>query len=305
MPRLAHLWLGTVTAGKRNSGTNSRIILIVNPGGERMDSVHHTISVTSQDDLERNQANMYEVSQDQFNTIFEAFPATVDTELLNESSIRLGIRGGDAWTPESVFVWGREQRDAGDIAPLGLVVDLHPSAASHDSLLRVTLSMEAGEGQTSFAIPQAHVGGPDMIIRGLIFLMVTADDDDAGTDDPIRVLITTVDGRLVVDETITDTGQRDQERGQANIYFLPVRSSFTKLALLGGRIELRIGGSDSWLPASLFLFGLDEELPTQFSHLVEPLVHLETWPFGRMSTDVGEGQPSVVLPLVASSLDPP
>jgi hypothetical protein len=63
-------------------------------------------------------------------------------------------------------------------------------------------------------------------------------------------------------------------------------------------IRLRIKGDDAWLPASFFIFGLDKELPSSFSQSVTPLVHLEDWPFGWMSTDMQEGAKEVTLPLL-------
>lgn len=41
-------------------------------------------------------------------------------------------------------------------------------------------------------------GSPDTIIRRLLTIMITADEDDAGTDDDSELQITTVEGRLVV-----------------------------------------------------------------------------------------------------------
>lgn len=301
MPRLGHLWLGTVTAGNRNAGTDSRLVLIVNVAGDKTDNVHKTFGDTAQDDLEADQANIYEVTQDQIETVNGFVPATVDTDSLNTSSIRLAIRGGDAWTPKSVFVWGREQRDDGEVAPLGLVVNLRRSIVSGGALANVTLSTESDEGPVSFGIPQVNSGGAAMPIRGLVVAMITADEEDAGTDDLVHLRITTVDGRVAVDESFTDTGQSDQEEGQANIYFVPVGTPFSRAELNDRSIELSIrGDGDAWLPASFFLFGLSEELPTFFSPLVEPLVHLASWPFGSLSTDISEGREAVFLPPLPS-----
>ncbi len=52
-------------------------------------------------------------------------------------------------------------------------------------------------------------------------LMTRSNEDDAGTDSGIRLQIT-VNGGEVVDFLVPDTPQRDQERGQANWYFVPV-----------------------------------------------------------------------------------
>lgn len=301
MSQLGHLWLGTVTAGGRNSGTDNRIVLIVNVGGDRTDNVHHTFGDTAQDDLERDQANIYEVTQDDIDTVTGFVPGTVDTDSLNTSSIRLAIRGNDAWTPKSVFVWGREQREEGQVIPLGLVINLRRSIFISGVLANVTLSTDTDEGPTSFLIPQVTRGGASMLIRSLLVAMVTADEDDAGTDDRIRLRITTADGRVVLDQVIRDTEQDDQEQGQANIYFIPVATAFTRAELGDRSIELSIEGDDAWLPANFFVFGLSAELPSAFSPQVEPLVHVTTWPFGTMSRDQDEGRERAILPLVPLS----
>jgi hypothetical protein len=60
-----------------------------------------------------------------------------------------------------------------------------------------------------------------------------------------------------------------------------------------GEITLAILGDDAWLPASLFLFGLDTASgrPT---HVV-PIVSLPSWGRGPLSTDQGEGSKVVRL----------
>jgi hypothetical protein len=78
----------------------------------------------------------------------------VDTDSLNPSSIRLAIRGDDTWTPRSVFVWGREQKEAGQIVPLALVIELRRSIVFGGELANVTLSTDEDAGETSFGIPQ-------------------------------------------------------------------------------------------------------------------------------------------------------
>ena len=297
MPRLGHLWLGTITHSDRFSGTDSDVVLIVSGGRDRADRVHFTLPDTSQEDFERNQANIYEVDDNQ---IVDAFiPARLDTDELTTESFRLATRGSDAWKPEAAFVWGRETRNEGQVVPLALVTQLQPFISVGGTLAGVELSTDADEGATSFRVPSVQPGGPTMVIRELIVAMVTADEDDAGTDDLLNLRITTLDGRVVVDHDMRDTDQDDQEQGQANIYFVPVITPFSKSELGERSVELSIRGNDAWLPASFFIFGTNDDR-TAFPEQVEPLVHVETWGFGSMSTDSSEGTASVVLPLVPS-----
>jgi hypothetical protein len=298
MPRLGHFWLGTITDGSRFAGTDSSVVLIISGGRDRADRLHHTFPDTSQSDFEGNQANIYEVNEDQIEDAF--VPGRIDTDELTTESIRLGIRGDDTWKPQAVFVWGREQRDEGQVVPLGLVTSLRAGISIGGTLANVDLSTDADEGAISFRVPQVTPGGPAMIIRTLIVAMITADEDDAGTDDLLNLKITTADGRVVLDRDLTDTKQSDQEQGEANIYFVPVDTPFSKSELFERSIVLSIRGNDAWLPTSFFVFGFQEALPEAFPPLVEPLVQITTWPFGTMSTDPTEGRVSAVLPLLPS-----
>ena len=140
MALLGHLWLGTITAGSRNAGTDSGVVLIVSTGRDRKDEVHFTLPDSSQSDFERNQANIYEVNEDQI--VDTVLPETIDTDELTTESIHLGIRGGDAWTPLAAFVWGRETEMKGQVVPLALVTNLRRSISFAGTLANVTLDTD-------------------------------------------------------------------------------------------------------------------------------------------------------------------
>jgi hypothetical protein len=105
MPRINTLWIGMKTAvGSSDAGTDDSIVLIINEGGEPVDAVHLTLRDTAQNDQEVGQANLYQID------LKDETPRegrTFDPQKLNESSVRVGIRGSDAWLPGSCFVWGR------------------------------------------------------------------------------------------------------------------------------------------------------------------------------------------------------
>jgi hypothetical protein len=94
------------------------------------------------------------------------------------------------------------------------------------------------------------------------------------------------------------------ERAQANFYYADVTGVIIRTNLTDRSIELSINGNDAWLPASLFLFGLDAR-ESETVRFVTPLVHITKWPFGFLSTDTNEGRPSVALPLVKTTQGPP
>jgi hypothetical protein len=238
-------------------------VLTVNQNGS--DRLNHTFPDTSQEDQERGQTKLYEVNVAGNNII---------PEDLNNSSIRIGIRGDDLWQPEHVVIWG-ERLSGGAIIPVAVETDL-----------TVRLSTDAGKGNLSLPLRRVASGAADMPIRRLLMLMTTANRADAGTNSGIELQVFS-DGALVVDFDVPDTPHEEQERGQANFYFVPVAVPFAQDSLDNTSIRLRIKGDDAWLPGSFFLFGLDDA--AGWPEALVPLVHLLTWPHGQLSTDSGEG----------------
>ncbi len=273
MAHLRRVFAGMLTENTSDAGTDSSIVLIMNENG--IDKLHHTFGDTSQRDQETGQANLYVVNVSLKNII---------PDNLNNSSIRVGIRGDDAWRPERFVVWGQRYSD-GAIIPLG--IETSPN---------VVISADKNEGPISFPIRRVNLGSASMQINRLLMLMTTSNEGDAGTDSPVVLRITTDRGALVVDFEIPDTPQDEQETGQANLYFVPVLSPFAKNDLSAKSITLTIQGTDAWLPASFYLFGLDDAEGRPESMV--PLVHIRTWGFGWMSTDSSEGVSAVTLSLV-------
>lgn len=294
MSDLKTVWFGMLTDESDDSGTDSPIVLIINVRGGRFDVLHRTFPDTAQDDQEQGQANLYEITEDDFEP--QAFVgATVDPQDLNPSSIRIGIRGADMWRPKSVFIWG-EQKD-GLIIPLALDTDLQGRVGIEGQLINVRLSTNASEGKLSFAPTRVQSGVANTVITRLLVVMTTADKEDAGTDDKIELRIVNSDGLLAVNHVFPDTSQSDLERAQANLYYVPVNIPFSKIELSATSIRLSILGKNAWLPAQFFLFGLSEEEGGQPPEFVVPIVHLPTWPLSTLSTEPGEGQETVILPI--------
>lgn len=296
MPRINTLWIGMRTAVGSDAGTDDSIVLIINEGGETVDAVHFTLPDTAQDDQEEGQVNLYQID------LRDETPRegrTFLTEKLNDSSVRVGIRGDDAWSPGSCFVWGRSTE--GTIIPLALNVVKEGFKSGENPTM--SLSTDRDEGRISFCVKRVQSGDAFTGNRRLILLLTTADRNNAGTDDTITLKITNTLGDVVVDHTFTDTPQRDLERAQANFYYVDVPGVVIRSNLSDKSIVLSINGKDAWLPASVFLFGLDGR-EGETVRIVTPLVHMTEWPFGFLSTDPEEGRPQVELPLVRSTQDP-
>jgi hypothetical protein len=267
MSHLRRLWAGMLTRNVEDAGTDSRIALTV-------EGTQLTFPDTAQEDQERGRANLYEVGVQNHNII---------PENLSNSSIRAVILGSDAWRPEHFVVWG-ERFTGGAIVPLAI-----------ETGISAQLSTDSSEGNAALPLRLVGTGSRSMNINRVLLMMTTANSDDAGTNDKINLTITTT-GEEVVDFDIPDTPQDDQERGQANLYFVPVNSPFTRNSLGSNSIRLSTSGTDAWRPASLFLFGLDDAAGRP--EALVPLVNLRSWPLGQLSTDSSEGSGSVTLPLL-------
>src|SRR5262245_55521651 len=105
MAFLHTLWAGMLTDTKEDSGTDSSIVLIINETGGKPDLLHHTFPDTAQRDQETGQANVYAITKDEIQAPLGESPL-FSADQLNESSVRVGIRGEDKWRPEAFFVWG-------------------------------------------------------------------------------------------------------------------------------------------------------------------------------------------------------
>ena len=119
---------------------------------------------------------------------------------------------------------------------------------------------------------------------------------DPGTESPIGLSINESGTERLNRRFSGDTPQEDLERGQANLYFIPVSVAFTLRSLRNDSIRLPIKGGDAWSPSKLFLFGFDDASGRPKS--IVPLVHLPQWDLGQLGTDGGEGREQETLPLV-------
>ena len=272
MPHMKDLWVGMETHNKSEAGSSSSVFLSVIT--DDIQRLRQNFPKTLQKNRETAQANLYSLNV-----------ATKDivTERFSNNSISVGIGGEDLWNPKHVVVWGRS--DAGAVLPLGIATDISGKGFSTDE----------SEGVPSLQISRVALGNGDMPINRLLMLMLTADAFEAETPNQLSIQITSRD-RIVVDFDTTDTPQDDRGRSQANMYFVPVRSPFTRRSLSADSITLRILGDDQWKPSQFFLFGLDDAAGRPES--LVPLVHIPSWGLGPLSQGAGEGKPRVTLPLV-------
>jgi hypothetical protein len=264
VPPIDRMWFATLTRNIEDAGSDDLLNLTVNIDG--IDVVADDVAWMMR------RGNAYLLG----NAHFPPF----ETSDLTNSSVRLGIRGDDAWAPEHVFVFGRAQRT---LVPVAIETDLD-----------TTLSTDANEGHLTMPLRLVTPGNSTTVIRRLLLLVGTSGTDDAGTDSDIELEITA--GSVALTRRIPSTPQDDQEEWRSNWYFFDVPTPFTRGDVLsGGGITLRILGDDAWLPESVLLFGLDT--PAGRPTTIVPIVSIVNWDLGWLSTDTSEGKPSVPLPV--------
>jgi len=260
------------THNKEDAGTESELNLTINVNGSDIldqNSVVFQEPLNSFDHTARGNAGF-------------TFPMeidTFDTNLLTDSSIRLGIRGDDAWAPRNVFLFGRTDDESQVPFPLAIETDLD-----------VSLSTNKGEGHLTTPIRLVHLG-PIPEIRRVLLVISTGPNDDDGTDDDIELEIRGSDGTEFFREQFNDTPQADLEKNSANYYARDVRTPFTESDLKGCRIILRILGKDAWHPYRVFVFGFDTTSEQGRPNAIIPLAAVWDWftqDMGFMSTDENE-----------------
>jgi len=291
MSTLNELWFAMLTSAEdlhSRPGTDSPIGLVINESGvERLN--HRFDEDTPQEDQERGQANLYSV---------DVRGRNIDRAELDDSSVRVSNLGGDQWEPELLYIWGEAGTTPfnSEIVPIAIETEITTKLS--------TDSQDVG-AVPSMPVRLVAKGNSNMRINRLMLLVMTAGIPHTGiiatagfpseTDDPIELEIVN-DAGIAVKFEIPDTPQQDLERGQTNLYSIPVSVPFTKRSLRSNSIRLRIKGDDAWRPSRLFLFGLDDA--TGRPESIVPLVHVPEWNLGDLSTDTSEGQEQVTLPLV-------
>ena len=264
------LWLAHLNRNTGNAGSDSTINLTINVDGE--DIVDRDFGSNVGD------GEAYLNGWDQLDPPF-------DSAVLTNSSVRIGVRGDDAWGPGEVLVFGQSLAEPGSGVAVPLVME---------SGLTDLLSTDPSEGPLTVPLRRVEPGTSSTVIRRVLLLVYTQwSTEDSGTDSAIQLEVFAGEN-LILREEIDDTSQSDLEKATANWYVMDAPVPFTRGEVqAGGRIVLSILGDDAWKPMVLFVFGLDTASgrPNQIVSLVSRPVWGHRW----MSTDTTEGDPSVDL----------
>ena len=266
------LWLAHLNRNIEDAGSDSTINLTINVDGE--------------DVLDRDFGSNVGDGEAYLNG-GDQLDAPFDSATLTNSSVRVGVRGDDAWAPEEVLVFGHSLAEFQSGVAVPLVME---------SELTASLSTDPSEGPLTVPLRQVGSGTSNTVIRRVLLLVHTqwaTRRTDTGTDSAIQLEVFAGEN-LVLREEIDDTSQSDLEKATSNWYVMDALVPFTRAQVqAGGRIVLSILGDDAWKPQVLFVFGLDTASgrPNEVVSLVSRPVWGPRW----MSSDTSEGDPSVDL----------
>jgi hypothetical protein len=276
MAAIDDVWLAALTKNENDAGSRDLFNLTVNIDGA--DVFGHDFLLgwnlpgQGATGLGKGQAGLEEGKP----------PAPFDSTKLSNSSVRLGLRGEDAWGPKHVLVVGRSQPDftPGRFLALAMETDIDRR-----------LSADSSEGKLTMPLRRVGEGTSATIIRRVLMLIYTDRGSGVETESDIRLQIAS-SGQLVLDKKIT----HDINQVRAYWQFFDVERPFTRAEVISkGAIHLSILGTDAWLPMTVFVFGLDTEegRPNE----VVTLSAIPNWGLGWLSTDPAEGAASVALSL--------
>ena len=268
------LWLAHLNRNSEDAGSDSTINLTINVDGE--DVLDHDYGSNVGD------GEAYLNGGSQLDTPF-------DTAGLTNASVRVGVRDDDAWSPSDVLVFGHSTAEfqSGVAVPLAM-----------ESGRSTWLSTDPSEGPLTMPLRRVGAGSSATVIPRVLLLVHTqwaTRGTDTGTDSAIQLEVFAGEN-LVLREEIANTPQSDLEKASSNWYVMDAPVPFTRGEVqAGGRIVLSILGDDAWKPQVLFVFGLDTASgrPNEVVSLVSRPVWGPRW----MSSDTGEGDPSVELPV--------
>jgi hypothetical protein len=276
MAAIDDVWLAALTKDEDDAGSRNRFNLTINIDGG--DVFRHDFLLgwnlpgQGSTGLRDGQAGMEEAHP----------PAPFDSDKLTNSSVRVGLRGDDAWAPKHVMVIGRAQPDftPGRILALAMETDIER-----------WLSADSDEGPLTMPVRRVGAGTSSTVIRRVLLLVYTDRASDVDTESDIKLQIA-ASGQLMLDQKLT----HDFNRVRAYWHFLEVERPFTRADVASkGAIHLSILGTDAWLPMTVFVFGLDTEEGRPGE--VVTLSAIPKWDLGWLSTDSSEGAASVPLPI--------
>jgi hypothetical protein len=254
MALIDRLWLATSTRDEKDAGTGGgRLNLTMNIDGEDvLDHDFRFMKGTSSGLGPRHSwlgRDQRALSGGKFGDPGEPLSTPIESSLLTNSSVRVGIRTDDAWKPQHVLLLGRTERQT---LALAMETDIDrwmsTDPADRGSLPTANLTMPlrlVGSGSSSTLIHR-------------VMLLVYTEGAANVSNAPLQIQIR-VGSTFVLDQTINDI---HLDEYIADWRFLGVSMPFTRGDVISnGEFRIRALGSQ-WQPApgNLFVYGLDTAL---------------------------------------------
>jgi hypothetical protein len=166
MPTITQVWLTGFTRNSNDAGTDDIIVATINVDGADMlnDGLFDVASGRVAENIVAAKGQGF--------LLMSAYPPTRQfaSEALTNSSIRIGLRGDNAWKPQEAFLFGDSTRG---LFPLGMETDINGA-----------LSTDASEGYLTIPIRLTRLGSNTMPIRRLLLAMATKGDSWAEPTTP-------------------------------------------------------------------------------------------------------------------------
>ena len=217
----------------------------------------------------------------------------LDSDKLNAGSVRLAIRGNDAWVSEDIAVWGELRGQL--TAPLAMNLNF-PSTISADP------DDDTQNAPVSIPLRQSMLARGTDTITHFFVAIETADTENAGTKDTPELVIESEGSSYsnydnnsnTVPPFLTGRGQQSFSSG---IGFGTLGEPLTRERILA--VKLRAKSRDLWIARRLFVFGCAWRNGTfgPGSNFMVPIVYIIDWQLPRLSLDTSEGMPEINLPL--------
>ena len=205
MAAIDDVWLAALTKDEDDAGSGNRFNLTVNIDGG--DVFRHDFLLgwnlpgQGPPGLRDGQAGLEEATP----------PAPFDSDKLTNSSVRVGLRGDDAWAPKHVMLIGRAQPDFTPGRFLALAMETE---------IERWLSADSDEGRLTMPVRRVSAGTSSTIIRRVLLLIFTDRGSDVDTDSDIKLQIA-ASGQLMLDQKIT----HEFQEGSRLLAFPPGRAN--------------------------------------------------------------------------------
>jgi hypothetical protein len=211
----------------------------------------------------------------------DPYQPTVDTTVLDASSIRLATRGPDLLRPRHIVVWGLTNARLANYPMAPATVPTPVPLGIATGLTSVALSTDFREGMTSFLVPRmapwrrANPALPERRVDTVVLTIGLGDDHNAPTPGPVTFQIRSADGRLLCSQALE--GADEIRPSEWKTWVFAVATPFTWSEIVPvppppQPCRLQVDNDNKLQVARVYAFGMDT---TSTPMAALPLVHFD------------------------------